>query len=80
MKTIRSILEELLFEYKGPGSIDQALDEIEVVINESIGEMEYRETEDMELKTWSAEDLKAFGRNELRNEIKSNLHKALGKE
>lgn len=47
------------------------------IVEECIGEMEYRNTEDMSLSTWSAEDLKAFGRNELRNEIMNDLEKRL---
>ena len=37
------------------------------LIDEVIGhDLEYRETEDLSLKTWSADDMKAFGRNELK--------------
>ena len=41
---------------------------INLVDKEVIGDMEYRETLDMGLSSWSNEDFKAFGRNELRNE------------
>lgn len=58
---------------------DLALSDISKIIDEEvIGNMEYRETEDMSLKTWSDEDLKAFGRNELRNEQREKLNKILG--
>jgi len=86
IKSIRSVLDKLavdaMFHGQNPEgnskpSVDQALKDIAQIIDEAIGDMEYRETEDMSLKTWSAEDLKAFGRNELRNEIKSNLREAL---
>ena len=37
------------------------------LIDEVIGhDLEYRETEDMSLITWSADGMKAFGRNELK--------------
>lgn len=38
-----------------------------------IGDMEYRETFDMGLSSWSNEDYKAFGRNELRAELRQKL-------
>lgn len=44
---------------------------------ELVGDMEQRETEDMTLKSWTPEDYKAFGRNELRAEIISKLNKAM---
>lgn len=88
MSSIRSILEEVYnagegrdFRQEGTmsDSIDQALSDISKIIDEEvIGDMEYRETEDMSLKTWSAEDLKAFGRNELRNEQREKLNEILG--
>lgn len=82
-KTIRTILEEIFDKaYKGvldDSHLDLALSDISKIIDEEvIGDMEYRETEDMSLKTWSAEDLKAFGRNELRNEQREKLNKILG--
>lgn len=45
------------------------VDEFEKII----GDMEYRETEDMSLGSWSNEDYKAFGRNELRIELRQKL-------
>lgn len=51
--------------------------EIINLIESVVGEMEQRETEDMGLKSWTPEDYKAFGRNELRADIKSKL---IGKE
>ena len=47
--------------------------EIINLIESVVGEMEQRETEDMGLKSWTPEDYKAFGRNELRADIKSKL-------
>lgn len=40
-----------------------------------VGEMEARETEDMSLQSWSKEDYKAFGRNELRAELRKAIEK-----
>lgn len=40
---------------------------------ELIGEMERRETTDMSLKSWTPEDYKAFGRNELRIELQQKV-------
>lgn len=40
---------------------------------ELIGDMEERETEDMSLQSWGKEDYKAFGRNELRAELRTKL-------
>ena len=38
-----------------------------------VGDMEYRETLDMGLSSWTGEDYKAFGRNELRSELCKKL-------
>jgi len=80
-KSIRSVLETIVAPehpwFNPEKAVDQALKDIAQIIDEAIGDMEYRETEDMSLKTWSDEDLKAFDRNKLRNEIKSNLREAL---
>lgn len=48
----------------------QAKAAIKAYIAELLGEMESRETEDMRLKSWTPEDYKAFGRNELRAELR----------
>lgn len=50
-----------------PNSI--AKEQIKDLMLELIGDMEERETEDMALKSWSKEDYKAFGRNDLRSEM-----------
>jgi hypothetical protein len=42
-------------------------------IKEALGDMEYQETADMTLKSWTPQNYKVFGRNELRIEIKSKL-------
>ena len=39
-----------------------------------VGEMEARETEDMSLQSWGKEDYKAFGRNELRAELRKAIN------
>ena len=46
---------------------------IQKLVEELIGEPEYRETDDMSLKSWTPEDYKAFGRNRLRSELKAKL-------
>jgi len=82
-KTIKEVLERHIREEEyitkdyWQEDFEQTLLDIQEIIKECIGEMEYRNTEDMSLSTWSAEDLKAFGRNELRNEIMNNLEKRL---
>ena len=43
-------------------------------IRDAVGEMELRETEDMSLKSWTPEDYKAFGRNQLRAEVLERLN------
>lgn len=53
--------------------ITKANKQILNLIESVIGDMEHRETEDMGLKSWTPEDYKAFGRNELRADIKSKL-------
>jgi hypothetical protein len=47
----------------------RAVDDIKEMFLGLLGEMEHRETEDMSLKSWTPEDYKAFGRNELRSEL-----------
>ena len=44
-------------------------DEIKRLVIELIGPMEIQETSDMTLSSWTNEDYKAFGRNELRSEV-----------
>ena len=91
MKTIRSILEEVIEEYNGgfevsdSRHIDQALAEIEETIKKDvIGENETHSNGKKLINPWVCDDCgvpeELYIRNELRNEIKSNLHKALGKE
>lgn len=65
--------------YKPEKPIDrtQAVNNILNLIESVVDDMEYQETEDMSLKSWTPEDYKAFGRNELRAAIKSKL---IGKE
>jgi hypothetical protein len=41
---------------------------------ELIGDMEERETDDMALKSWTPEDYKAFGRNELRGQLMKDIN------
>lgn len=48
----------------------------QLMVNEfekMIGDMEYRETFDMGLSSWTTDDIKAFGRNELRIEQRQKL-------
>ena len=52
---------------------DQAIASIQKLVEELIGDPEYRETDDMSLKSWTPEDYKAFGRNRLRIELKAKL-------
>jgi len=40
---------------------------------ELIGDMEERETSDMTLKSWTNEDYKAFGKNELKAELRQKV-------
>lgn len=49
--------------------------EFKALILELIGAMEERETEDMMLKSWTAEDQRAFGRNTLRSKIIKKVEK-----
>jgi len=43
-------------------------------------DLEYRETDDMSLSSWTNEDYKACGRNELRNDIRQRAKELLNKE
>ena len=45
-----------------------------------LGELEYRETFDMSLSSWSTDDIKAFGKNELKNELRQKLNQLFDKE
>lgn len=54
-------------------TIELSLPSIIELVEELIGEPEYRETDDMSLNSWTPEDYKAFGRNRLRNELKAKL-------
>jgi hypothetical protein len=70
-------LDDILFFQSEPMSgnmladwqIKHAKEEIKSLIIELMGEMEYRETYDMSLSSWSKDDYKAFVRNNLRTEI-----------
>ncbi len=46
---------------------------IKRLILELIGDVEQRETEDMSLKSWSTDDYKAFGKNELKLELRNKV-------
>jgi hypothetical protein len=47
---------------------------IKALMLELIGDMEERETDDMALKSWTPEDYKAFGRNELRGQLMKDIN------
>lgn len=47
------------------------------VISKIIGEMEYRETSDPSLNSWTDEDKEAFARNRVRGSIWKNVYKAM---
>ncbi len=49
---------------------DQAKEDIKGLILELIGDPEQRETEDMSLSSWTPDDYKAFGKNELKIELR----------
>lgn len=51
----------------------QCREEIKALMLELIGEPQYRETTDMSLQSWTPEDYKAFGKNELIAEIKAKV-------
>ena len=50
---------------------------LELVL-EIIGDIEQRETEDMSLLSWTPEDYKVFGKNELKIELRNALNQRLG--
>ena len=52
---------------------------LELVL-EIIGDIEQRETEDMSLLSWTPEDYKVFGKNELKIELRNALNQRLGEE
>ncbi len=54
-------------------TVDTAKQRIKEMVLEMAGDMERRETEDMALNSWTPEDYKAFGRNELRIELIKKL-------
>ncbi|HEY5806163.1 MAG TPA: hypothetical protein VIS56_02125 [Candidatus Saccharimonadales bacterium] len=54
---------------------DKTRQQIKDVFLELIGDVEQRETEDMSLKSWTPEDYKAFGKNELRIELYDKVNK-----
>jgi hypothetical protein len=80
-KDITQILANLYSQAYADGAVGHSRNddiltahkEIINLIESVVGEMEQRETEDMGLKSWTPEDYKAFGRNELRADIKSKL-------
>ena len=53
--------------------VSEAKQQLKDLMLELVGQPEQRETDDMSLKSWTPDDYKAFGRNELivklRNEI-----------
>lgn len=79
-------IDEILMDYVGysrkagqarePNSpkLKQALIEYFMGI---VGEMEQRETFDYSLSSWTSDDMKAFGRNELRIEIRAKLKESV---
>lgn len=53
----------------------ESKDDIKTLIREIIGDLEQRETDDSSLKSWTPEDYKAFGRNELRVKLLGEVDK-----
>lgn len=47
--------------------------QIKELFLELVGDVEQRETTDMSLKSWTSDDYKAFGRNELRIELRQKV-------
>lgn len=83
-KTVLDILEDFLDEHAGESAwedAEKALNAHYLTIAERlIGEPEYRETLDMGLSSWSTDDLKAFGKNELKIELRTAFRKEYGGE
>lgn len=50
------------------------------VLQGLIGEIEYRETSDPILNSWTDEDKEAFARNRVRGSIWKNVYKVMDKE
>jgi len=47
--------------------------QIKNLMLELIGDVEQRETEDMTLKSWTPDDYKAFGKNELKIKLRQKV-------
>lgn len=76
MSKLDDILEEPLeisgqtIRFAGDPATELALKELML---ELIGELEQRETDDMSLKSWTNEDYKVFGKNELKIELRQKV-------
>jgi len=73
-----SVLDDLYIKYvwneHTPDDTEQPFKaEVKEMMLALIGDMEQRETEDMQLKSWTNEDYKAFGRNDLRSKLISKV-------
>jgi hypothetical protein len=75
-------LDEIFNQYYAPiklpddnrDGLKQAIKQLMIdEFEKLIGDMEYRETFDMGLSSWTTDDIKAFGRNELRIELRQKL-------
>lgn len=56
-----------------PASIEEYKDTIKGIFTELLGEVEARSTDDTTLQSWSNEDYKAFGKNELKVELLNKI-------
>jgi hypothetical protein len=81
----RAKVRETLRDLHGQAtSVNKALDQLDTIYRdfflELIGDVEQRETEDLSLQSWTPEDYKAFGKNELRVKLRQQVTAALGKD
>ncbi len=85
-KITKQDIEQMLYDLTGndpqaKGSVDYTM----FILNqymlsevlELIGDIEQRETTDMSLSSWTPEDYKAFGKNELKIELKQAFNELL---
>jgi hypothetical protein len=75
MSKLDNILnKEMIFDTDTGPNLKRTKRELKALMLELIGDMEERETDDMALKSWTPEDYKAFGRNELRGQLMKDIN------
>lgn len=74
MSKLDDILDDPSYMAEGGTTPEVKKQQIKDLIRELIGDVEQRETEDMSLNSWTPEDYKAFGKNELKIELRRRVN------